>query len=111
MELFFSLIGGMLFFPLIKLLSMTKSKSGKVFIYLFLGFTIIFTLKSCSSDTKTLSKVTSNLPSGAARQSNGDSSNSNNSSILNLITNSLTNSNSYGLGDGNNITDNGSVIK
>ena len=110
MELFFSLIGGMLFFPLIKLLSMTKSKFGKVFIYLFLGFTIIFTLKSCSSDTKTLSKVTSNLPSGAARQSNGDSSNSN-SSILNLITNSLTNSNSYGLGDSNNITDNGSVIK
>jgi len=49
LEIFFAVVGGVIFLPLIKLHAMSSSKRVKNFIVVFLIVTLFFTLKGCAS--------------------------------------------------------------
>ena len=58
MELFFAVVGGVIFLPLIKLHAMSSSKGVKNFIVVFLILTVLFTLKGCASTLNSIADST-----------------------------------------------------
>ena len=66
MELFFTIIGGIIFLPLLKMFSLTNSSRVKFFIVIFLILTGLFTLKGCSRDTGNIAKVVEKNSQGSS---------------------------------------------
>lgn len=61
MELFFAIIGGIIFLPLIKLHAMSNSKKVKNLIVLFLILILVFTLRGCASTLNSIANDSSKI--------------------------------------------------